>query len=193
MVCTVYSRYRLVRYRIGAKSVITRCCLYVCVSVSVENRLEREIFRHQVPRTKRYPVYLNFALLVIFALMRRLSTYYEIDVIAAFDLHLKVCLSLYLSGAWRLFAAFGDFLPFGYHLSTSALRKAGYIHIKRMAAHGKRTRTAMHLWRTVEKLVNATAHCCYYFAFDGPALPYLSVPDGRGRTVGSRAQNLTAG
>ena len=167
--------------------------------MSVENRLEREIaysadfFRPQVPRTKRYPVYLNFALLVIFALMRRLSTYYEIDVIAAFDLHLKVCLSLYLSGVWRLFAAFGDFLPFGYHLSTSALRKAGYIHIKRMAAHGKRTRTAMHLWRTVEKLVNATAHCCYYFAFDGPALPYLSVPDGRGRTVGSRAQNLTAG
>ena len=35
----------------------------MCVCVSVENRLEREIaysadfFRSQVPRTKRYPVY----------------------------------------------------------------------------------------------------------------------------------------
>ena len=59
-----YSRYRLVRYRIrrkiGYKAVLSVC---MCVCVSVENRLEREIaysadfFQSQVPRTKRYPVY----------------------------------------------------------------------------------------------------------------------------------------
>ena len=58
-----YSRYRLVRYRIrreiGYNAVLSVC---MCVCVSVENRLEREIaysadfFRSQVPRTKRYPV-----------------------------------------------------------------------------------------------------------------------------------------
>ena len=52
-----------------------------------------------------------------------------------------------------------------------------------MAAHG-RTGTRMHSQKTVEKLVNATAHCCY--AVTPPltvplahALPYLSAPDGR--------------
>ena len=59
-----YSRYRLVRYRIrreiGYNAMLSVC---MCVCVSVENRLEREIaysadfFRSQVPRTKRYPVY----------------------------------------------------------------------------------------------------------------------------------------
>ena len=59
----LYSRYRLVRYRIrreiGYNAMLSVC---MCVCVSVENRLEREIaysadfFRSQVPRTKRYPV-----------------------------------------------------------------------------------------------------------------------------------------
>ena len=55
--------------------------------------------------------------------------------------------------------------------------------MKRMAAH-ERTGTRMHSQKTVEKLVNSTAHCCY--AVTPPltiplahALPYLSAPDGR--------------
>ena len=54
----MYSRYRSVRYRIrreiGYNAMLPVC---MCVCVSVENRLEREIFQSQVPRTKRYPVY----------------------------------------------------------------------------------------------------------------------------------------
>ena len=58
----IYSRYRLVRYRIRRKIGYNAIYLYVCVSV--ENRLERKIaysvdfFQSQVPRTKRYPVYI---------------------------------------------------------------------------------------------------------------------------------------
>ena len=62
----IYSRYRLVRYRIQREigymyNAMVSVCM--CVCVSVENRLEREIaystdfFQSQVPRTKRYPVY----------------------------------------------------------------------------------------------------------------------------------------
>ena len=58
-----YSRYCLERYRIrheiGYNAMLFVC---MCVCVSVDNRLEREIaysadfFQSQVPRTKRYPV-----------------------------------------------------------------------------------------------------------------------------------------
>ena len=60
-----YSRYRLVRYRIRREigyNVVLSVCM--CVCMSVENRLEREIvysadfFQSQVPCTKRYPVYI---------------------------------------------------------------------------------------------------------------------------------------
>ena len=59
-----YSRYRLVRYRIRREiGYNVMLSVSMCVCVSVENRLEREIaysadfFQSQVPRTKRYPVY----------------------------------------------------------------------------------------------------------------------------------------
>ena len=99
---------------------------------------------------------------------------HEIDVIVSFDLDLEgvpICPTVS-----RSFPAFGDFLPFGYHLSTSAaLPKVGCIYIKRVEKRTCATMQQCTYKADCWKLVNVTAHCCLSLAGTSP-LTYPRVP-----------------